>query len=454
QKSFENIPERIRQKLKIYNGFHPIIWPDLKANREFYQTKQWPSDYLMAYGSKWGNDSYELESIARNDQNTDQTVASCTILHGLVSRDAFFDYNQNVRKFADAIRDKTVGPVIEPITAEGVDLYSGANFTSYEAMRYFGSQNWPDDFLVKFGQYATNDCAGVAGLGISVLPRKLFTLVAVVEATGKRLKLGGFGYNVDRAQGLRTNLNPNEQATEEFEFPAMNRGDTVVVPLRVELRYDLDGNFLSLVRANRKATRYRRMIQSLQRPIQVGDSTVIKPLESFREPQFSNIERTYYFGEVRDLTQVLIAGNAYEVRKTPRFAVLSIAGFDGASCPFLEFVEEDGEPSLYGRVLVGASNQSKSMTETVKVPAKAKSIIISEREPEISYLQRIELVSKTDEKRHTMAENVVLKPWEKLELKIPEKLRDQELEIEITGYYELLKPELLSQMSTGRNQPQ
>ena len=193
----------------------------------------------------------------------------------------------------------------------------------------------------------------------------------------------------------------------------------MVVPLRIELRYDLGKVPFAYMRPNGTSERFYFAIQNYGQPAvlnegQYGATYVEKPISSFREPSFAEVERTYYFGEARDLAQVVIGDNAYEVRDTPRMAMLSVAGYDGASCPFLEFTEADGKTSLHGRVLIGASDASRADTETVPVPPGASKIIISEREPEISYLSEIALVDKTTGERTVLAANQVLKPFEML----------------------------------------
>ncbi|MCP4318700.1 MAG: hypothetical protein GY789_22565 [Hyphomicrobiales bacterium] len=447
---FKDIPETVRRNLQIYNGYHPILWPDIDGVREFWETDGWPSGYAMSYGTQPEHDSYNIAEIESRNPQAGGTIGYCTFLYGFVSRNNYDSYMRDMREFGDLVANNRIGPVMEPYSVGDAGFNSAGSFISYDAMRYFGGQNWPGDFLVKFGRYSSDDCAQTSGMGFSVLPRELFVLVAVVEATAERLKLNGFGYNVDADTRLRADIAPADYQLETFSFPALNRGDTVVVPLRIELRYDLGRVPFAYMRPNSASERYFFAIGGFGQPAVLNDGSVSppyveKPLRSFRPPSFTDVERTYYFGEARDLKQVVIGENAYEVRETPRMAMLSVAGYDGASCPFLEFTEADGKSSLHGRVLVGASDASKAETETVPVPRGATTLIISEREPEISYLSEIALVERTTGARTVLAGNLVLKPFDRLELEVPKLLRDKTLDVQISGYYEPLRPPDLAQ---------
>jgi hypothetical protein len=437
---FKDIPDPVRRNLRIYNAFHPIIWPDIEAIHQFWDTDEWPRDFAMSYGSNPDNDSYNLEQIESRAERAGGTIGYCTFLYDFVGRKEYDSYMQSMRTLRDLVAKKKIGPVMEPVEAAEFGHNRSGAFVSYDAMRYFGAQNWPSDFLVKYGRYTTNDCAGIAGFGVTVLPRELFVLVAVVEATADNLKLKGFGYDVDTQTKLRDDIAPNDPQLETFSFPALNRGDTVVVPLRIELRYDLGSQPFAHIRPNSSSERFYRAIGDYGGQVVLNDGTltpprVEKPASAFRAPTFSDVARTYYFGEARDLRQVVIGDNAYEVRETPRVAMLSVAGYDGASCPFLEFVEDDGLPSLHGRVLVGASARNRARTDRVPVPPGARSVVISEREPEVSYLSEIALVDDRSGERRVLAEDLVLKPLEKVELEIPEDLAARPLTVAITGYY-------------------
>ena len=446
---FDELPESVRRSLRIYTGIQPILWPDIEAFREFFETPAWPSRYKMSYGTGSAINYQELSEIASRTSRADDVVANCTMIHDLVTRDEFNRFPVDVRKMADVIEGNDVLQPMEPNLSNLNKMGSPVSFRSFAAMKYFGSHNWPRDYLVRHGSYIRENCGMSAGLGISVYPREMFVLVAVVEATGRRLELDGFGYVVDRASGLRNNISATEAKREEFAFPALNRGDSIIVPLRLELRYDLDLPQFRYSRPNDVSGEYFNEIRVLNRPVVLNDGSyspgrvISKPVSAFRPPEFDQIERTYYFGDAHDLEYVIIGGKSYEVRKTPKMARLSVGGFQEGSCPFLEFVEADGKPSLHGRILVGANHQSRSRSERIPIPEMARSIILSEREPEISHIEKIELVDASN-RRILLAENIILKPWDSLQLPIPENLRQGPLSMEISGYYKPINAETLA----------
>ena len=55
-------------------------------------------------------------------------------------------------------------------------------------MAYFTEKNWPEDFLMGFGSAFVAECGEGYSIGFYALPRKLFTLVAVIEAKSTALK--------------------------------------------------------------------------------------------------------------------------------------------------------------------------------------------------------------------------------------------------------------------------
>lgn len=432
------IPENVRRTLKIYDGETPILWPDSKAYEEFYLSSEWPLNYKMSY--KTNNLDYTISTILSNTKDADRETRDCSFLHGYVSRNDFLEYPLLVRQMAKKLETNSLPHPYDPEQPyDNTEL--ATYFTSYSAMKYFGAHNWPDDFLVRYGAYYSDACAGIAGLGIQLLPRELFVLVAVVEATGKQLDLEGFGYHVDQTQGLRDHIQTSSYSKDEYSLPRLKRGDTIVVPLRVELRYNLEREEFHFLHKNNQSGQIHSAIRSLNREITIEngvgpDKRVLKkPSTSFRDPQFNHLKRTYYFGSVYDLKHVLIGGNAYAVRKTPRLARLTSSGFEEGSCPFLEFVEADGQRSLHGRILVGANGHNNTYTEKLQVPLEATSIIISEREPEISYIKNIDLIKVEDGSRISLAKHVVLKPWQSLELQVPMQIRNNDLLLEISGYY-------------------
>src|SRR5262249_16542987 len=65
-----------------------------------------------------------------------------------------------------------------------------------EALAYLGSESWPDDFLLAFGSAITNGCAGTR-IGFYAIPRRLYTLIAVIEAKSGSVELQGMTFNVD-----------------------------------------------------------------------------------------------------------------------------------------------------------------------------------------------------------------------------------------------------------------
>ena len=84
--------------------------------------------------------------------------------------------------------------------------------------------------------------------------------------------------------------------------------------------------------------------------------------------------------------------------------------------------------------MVGANAVDKKMTEQIKVPSGAKTFVLKELEPEISYISAITAILKNGERKSLISSDIVLKPRTQIELQIP----PSSVSIEISGHYELL----------------
>jgi hypothetical protein len=78
---------------------------------------------------------------------------------------------------------------------------------SIDAMLYFGQKGWPEDFLLAFGSATLGGCGEgeeyYYDFGFAAKPRKLFTLVAVIEPRYKALQIEHISYDVDFDEQLR-----------------------------------------------------------------------------------------------------------------------------------------------------------------------------------------------------------------------------------------------------------
>jgi len=451
ENTFEDIPRKIRKKLRLYNAEEKIIWPDIDAYREFNNTKKWPSKYYLTYGyyDLFSSRKF-LNKLRKRKNGTDAFL--CTHVYGFISKSEFQTYWNTVDTL-QTIEEKENKPISDPL----LNVYIGNTGildidynSSYSAIEYFTKNNWPRDFLVKYGSFQEGSihwCESNGGFGILAIPRSLFVLVGVIEATGRSLKLQGADFLIDNNTHLRlrNKLATTKKHKLKINIPALKRSDTLVIPLRIELRYDINSGFFSLIGDNLISRHIYKAIQKLP-----GDTYTykldyhpiikyIKRKNSFKPPQFAKINNAYVFGEAWDIKSVTINNKKYKVRKTPRYAILSEAGFPAGSCPFVYIHEENDTVSFHGRVLVGANTSKKKMVDKIPLPASAKSIIILEKEPEISFIDKIVFVDGVSRKETLLLKNVVLRPREQIAINLPSNYSLSSF-IKIYGYYEKLVP--------------
>src|SRR5262249_8298664 len=97
---------------------------------------------------------------------------------------------------------------------------------------------WPDDFLFAFGSFDADGC-GSGSFGFYAVPRKLFVQYAVIESATQLLDISSLTFEVDPQEELRKQIGPGEQLELPIGNITLQRGETLVVPLHLELRYDL-----------------------------------------------------------------------------------------------------------------------------------------------------------------------------------------------------------------------
>ncbi|AEV36475.1 hypothetical protein PSE_1965 [Pseudovibrio sp. FO-BEG1] len=433
--------------IPIFLGQEPLIWPDPDAYQTVFSSKQWPGGWNSYYSFK---DYGRIRNHRVDKATADLAALSCVSMSKAISKQEFDAYWSTVSRLANIyLQESRYNRLIKENyrynSVIAIEDFDSIN-ESFNAISYFTSLSWPDDFLIKklsLDLYPDTDepCfSGASGLIIMAVPRKVFVLVASIEAMGPSLKIKGVEYIADSHAGLRNNLAYNEKRQEEINIPALKRNETLIIPLRIELRYDLDTPFL-------EDPKFKK---SLQKPLLVQEQVngfpsdiifeaensafnVIKAPEAYRPPGRTPVTQTYYFKEALKLNQLQVAETYYPVRETPKHALFTEAGFDAGSCPFVYFTNAHGKKVLHGRILRNATDESKELTEKVNFPRGTRSFELVEKEPEISFIKTIKLVTKKE--NLLVAQDLILKPGQVLSFDIPEKFHSDEVVVEFTGYY-------------------
>lgn len=336
-----------------------------------------------------------------------------------------------------------------------------------DAMLYFGQKAWPDDFLIAFGNATVgNDaeneegsCTDTYNFGFYAQPRRLFTLVAVIEPRYKDLQIEHIGYVADLEEQLRLLRAGTQFQDSPPGVITVKKGEMAVIPLRIELRYDLDedAKFQTEQDVNSADGIYKRINNTTLSSIRfrakdnLSSAGTLGPLRTipvrtifsksilaFRPPETRKIHRTYIFGPAYNLKTITIKGNDIPVRSAPAAAVAYRPGFccGEGSCPFLYVSGDAGTDDLIriGRVLIGASKKQLVRTEEKELPPETRSFFISEQEPEVTFLDTIAVKSGSSGEERLIASNVVIHPGQAREFRVPKEFYGNAI-LKIRGYY-------------------
>lgn len=99
----------------------------------------------------------------------------------------------------------------------------------------------------------------------------------------------------------------------------------------------------------------------------------------------------YLFGPQLRLQSLSIDGVTQEVHQYDRSFTVMASGDSKGSCPYLFAAGDDRKMWSLGEVLVGAVGTHRSVSEVRELPAGTRWAMISERQDEVTYLQRIDL---------------------------------------------------------------
>src|SRR5215470_2153831 len=238
------IPVADLRKLQFYAGEQLILWPDIAASTAVRNSAQWPTSYNLTYAPRTDSrrnpvKPSDIRFGAGNNENAIASIFNCVALYKKVSKSEFNSYEESLDKVEKLILAKAANEQFF-VNAELLGFRRAVvSNPSAEAIRYFTSKAWPDDFLIAAGGFSVLGC-GSDMFGFYAVPRKLFALLAVIEPKGSTLTIDGAGFLTDGNDALR--LPPADLKNEEMRFSAITvrRGESLVIPLQIELRYDGD----------------------------------------------------------------------------------------------------------------------------------------------------------------------------------------------------------------------
>lgn len=455
----QQAPPALLKKLRIYAGEEKIILPDVPALRAVFKTLQWPSNYKLTYTEdSTGRDGWKNPQASVHFQNA---AITCVRLHAPVSAPLLKNYWDLMEELENSILKKIFSPnqVVNEEEGTSVDDYKSRMLEnkSIDAMLYFGQKYWPDDFLIAIGNadmYGECTTGYAYNFGFYTKPRQLFTLIAVIEPRYKDLQTEHVGYVVDDNEQLRLLREGTQEQSSPQGVITVKKGEMAVIPLRIELRYDLD-NFRDLLDSTSAESLYKRIKNTTLSAVQLrvkdnsGDegppqTIFTKSVSSFRPPETRKINRTYIFGPAYNLKTITIKRTDISVRSAPAAAVAFLGNTGVGSCPFLYVSDGVDDPSRVGRVLIGASKKELARDEENKLPRETRSFFLSEQEPEVTFLETVAVKSASSGEEHLIGSNLVIHPGQAREFRIPEEFYGDAV-LKIRGYYIPLRSDQASE---------
>jgi hypothetical protein len=430
--ALQDIPVDTLKKIRIYDAEGEIPWPDLEASTIAKDTSTWPTDYSVTYDD---DEAALLAGSESDDKAADVQgrLIACTVLFRGFSKGDYKAYWDRIESIEQ-----------EPIEPEYLFLTdswkaSVINNPALEAIEYYakGNDPWPPDYAIILGG-AQYSCGDGSAFGFYIMPRSFFVQLAVIESRSQTLDLSALTFATDGVQSLRTSVADNEELLLPIGQITLRRGQSLVVPQRIELRYEVDEPPISLLINGSAASVQQALSKVLVDPLEMvveeeveGPGNEIhtkqrvflkKAKSSFVAPKALDVTRTYIYGNAVKLKSLTIDGQGYEVRPAPAVALVSRGDSEEGSCPYLFFRTPDGELRIHGRVLVGAAN--KVLADRIAIPSGSTSIKIAEQEPEITTIDSIVVEGTAHGTRRVLAEKLTLRPRQAIEVTIPLEYRN------------------------------
>ncbi len=456
------------QPLLYYGGDDTIIWPNHIAYSEFYGTGIWPRDVDYCYSDFEPFSAAIVEELLE-EEDIDGVLRIITdeirLLSYLQPSDVA-SYWSNVNRMLDVMQQNDSNLVLGTHDAR-LSIWGNGDITandweratppSLTLLRELSAHGFPHDFLLREGRYNQyGGCDGGDGLNFTANPRQMKIMVAVIEPISPAIRITEIQFAADRRSGFGDNFNLRAEENIPVNFPTLLQGESYIIPLRIEFHYDVAAESASSW-ANRPVLPAEELLvwpiieRILERHPTLSEPAGPNPFGAYltlagtRQTQIELPTPTYWYGDVLSIQTITTRNPAtgsvirHSVRPAPQVSVVTNAGVWTGSCPFLLFETADGEMINHGQVLVGASTRELSRTEIVAIPEGARAIHVSEREPEVSYLREVVLISPSTNERTVLASGVQLRPQETLSLPLPSVASVGQYEVEVTGYYEVFR---------------
>jgi pimeloyl-ACP methyl ester carboxylesterase len=437
------LPLKKGSKIKIYDIGNPVYVPDLSVYQAMINTLDYPPDFSMYYTHSDGSDQ------------SDQNILDSVTLWRYVTAEDLRSYTANLGKFKDWLaqqRSKLGKQTLNYFSFDEVFPKKGDTTglpRELAAMEYFARAGWPENFLVASGGAGCGDMFGIA-----VLPRELYVQVAIVENGLSKGTLPISSLAAEEIVTVALRL-PSKDAdwnhtTYELPVPGLSEGQSVIVPLQMELRF-AETTVLEKDAVEDAQKQYQD-IQKYPKPVlsmRQDNRTIFKKRkEAFKAPRSPTGEH-YAYGPRARLISARALGRDIALRQFDPAKVWAHFGSEEGSCPSVYVEAADYSRQSYGRILAGARGVDKARTESVTHAGGARAVEIIEDEAEATRLEEIRIFSVDSSGREVLARREfsrVILPGRPLRIETPELEDASSVRIEVRGFYRTF-PDMIVEMA-------
>jgi pimeloyl-ACP methyl ester carboxylesterase len=444
----QGFSSRKGSQLKIFEGGGSVYLPDASFYQAMINTPDFPAGLSMYYTHSDGSDK------------TDDDIFASTTLWRYVTADDFKNYSANLAKFRDWLMQQRtkLGP-------KTLDYFTFDDFVrknappgmppELAAADYFARAGWPEHYLIGSGGEGCG--VGGGGLAFQVQVRELHVQVAIIE---NGLGKGTLPISALSADEIVTDaLRPADsdvawtRTSYEIPVPSLSEGQSIVVPLQMELRY-YDGA-IPAKEAMADAQAQYQGIQKYSKAVllkQVDKRTIFKKRkEAFQAPLLP-VDEKFTYGPRAKIISARALGRDIALRQFDPAKVWAHFGSEEGSCPWLYVEGSDSSRQSYGRILGGASSAEKMRTESVVHDGGARAIEISENEPEVTLLQGVKIF-RVDSPDHEVLVREefdrLIYPGQPLRIETPELADASGVRIEARGFYRTF-PDMVVEIAQTR----
>jgi len=365
-------------------------------------------------------------------------------------------------------------PAVTPNNGDTSDWPDDRFKSHLPLFRYLAKSGWPQNFLYAESVLGVSECAAETVLFYNYRARPLSLDVAILEnASAEPVELMDLVGAKSDAVHLRVST-PQDAASApsaplaqpKATIPSKGR---LIIPLRIVFLDSTDDLRSKKFKADSDAMFGK--IKSGSRSVystKLEGATIRKKRASFGEPVFPEAV-TFLLGPEINLNGFLLSKQSVpvssaksdlitltrdvklQVDRDSTNVALQQSIDAGASCPYLySFVK--GEWVKHGKVIHEANSVEKEMTSVVEVDPSAKHFRLTEEEPELATIKRVEMIVTLKNGRRVILKPSTVTPTLANEMPVqlpsntkidfqfdvPEFSGDDILkkEIAVTGYYE------------------